>query len=105
MSDPEQQLRDAIHQQLKNAISYNLYTGLAYGMFLLYTSILPLSTSDSHIRHLGMFFAVYCMSIRILLCARSFICETSRALKTHVPHPSDLRDPCFALLDICSCSE
>jgi len=45
MSDPEQELRDAIHQQLNNAISYNLYTGLAYGMF----------------------FAIYCISIRILL--------------------------------------
>ena len=41
MSDPEQQLRDAIHQQLKNAISYNLYTGLAYGMFFLYTPFIP----------------------------------------------------------------
>ncbi|KAF8466063.1 hypothetical protein DFH94DRAFT_781592 [Russula ochroleuca] len=46
MSDAEkQQLLDAIHKQLDHAISYNLYSGIAYGMF----------------------FAVYCISIRILL--------------------------------------
>jgi hypothetical protein len=71
MSDAEkQQLLDAIHKQLDHAISYNLYSGIAYGTFI---RLIGFCLFTPEFRYLGMFFAVYCISIRILLSAPSFI--------------------------------
>jgi hypothetical protein len=69
-----EQLVDVIHQQLDDAISNNLYTGLAYGTSPIRIASLLSSLFHSHlIVHLslllGVFLAVYLISIRILLCA------------------------------------
>jgi hypothetical protein len=62
--------------QLDRAVWYNLYTGLAYGtppiptiaspLLVLFHACLIIHFS----RHLGMFLAMYLISIRILLCVR-----------------------------------
>jgi len=63
------------HHQLDRAVWYNLYTGLAYGtppipiafpLVVLFHACLIIHFA----LHLGMFLAVYLISMRILLCVR-----------------------------------